>query len=264
MRMRLLIVALLLFAGTLALVLWKQEPVAPVPSPATANRTEMTNAPALVLTAAQSSKPEASGSPLEKKIEELRIQSVEDFNKLLNSLRPYGTLDATRDIYVQRRTNSAGGINVEVEVRSENHKATFVAGPLNANGLHINPFLQDGNLLSLFECLYDGSDTRRKPEAANEWYLSTGQWTKEEAVAESLRLAQAIGHQTNRVARHEVVAVPLTLKNPAGATVKTTPFYKVDLYTSDDSRLLGVEYRVGSKPPGRVTRWFNWPPVKIP
>ncbi len=263
MRVRSLVVAILLVGGTLVLVLRKQDRVASELSRDTENQSKITNAPAVVIALAQPSAPEKTGSPLEKKIEELRLQSLEDFNKLLNRLRPYGKLQSTRDIYIQRRTNNAGGIKVEVEVRSENHKATFVAGPLNANGLHVNPFLQDGNLLTLFECLYDGSDTRRKPEAANEWYLSSGQWSKEEAVAESLRLAQAIGHQTNRVARHEVVAVPLTLKDPAGATVKATPFYKVDLYTDDDSRLLGVEYRMGKEPPGKVTRWFNWPPIKV-
>ena len=98
----------------------------------------------------------------------------------------------------------------------------------------------------------------------NEWYQATGKWSEAKAIAQTLRLAHAIGHQTNRVTRTEFVAVPLHLKNPTGTDVVVTPFYKVDLYTEDDSRLLGVEYRVGSKPPGKVTRWFNWPPIKVP
>lgn len=71
---------------------------------------QATNAQPIIVSPAQPSELEKLGSSLEKKIEELRLQSVEDFNKLLNRLRPYGTLQNTRDVYVQRRTNSAGGM----------------------------------------------------------------------------------------------------------------------------------------------------------
>ena len=206
---------------------------------------------------------------LDKRTEEFRQKSETAFDKLLALLKPYGSepskvFNTGREISAQYRTNRQGGITIEVGVRSDTHQASFIAGPVDARGEHLNPSLPEGPLLTQLASLYDGSDIRRNPSATNTWYQATGKWSEADAVAETLRLAHALGHQTNRVTRTEFVAVPLHLKNPSGTDVVVTPFYKVDLYNANDSRLLGVEYRIGSEPPGKVTRWFNWPPIKVP
>lgn len=205
-------------------------------------------------------------SPLDQKLEELKTQAAQSLDRVVKILPVYGALgpDKEREVFLSRRTNRLGGINIEVGIRSGSYYSTFYCGTLDTNGTHINPSLPSGPLFNKLASLYEGTDTRRKPEAMNDWYRSTGKWSESEAIGQTLRLAQALGHQTNRVARTEVVAVPMHVKDPSGAEVVVTPFYKVDLYTTDDSRLLGVEYRVGTEPPGKVTEWFNWPPVRVP
>jgi hypothetical protein len=206
---------------------------------------------------------------LEEKIKQLKMQAWTDFNKLTSRLEPYGNVDngRNREVFVQRRTNQAGGINIEVEVRSTTHKATFGAGPISLEGKHTNPFLPDGALLNLFASLELGSDTRRNQDAVNSWYQSTGVWSEQEAVAETFRLMEQMGMPTNQVVTHRFKATPITVKNPAGESVRVTPFYMVQMSkdaNDDDSSFLNVEFRIDDKPPGKVTRWFSWPPVKVP
>jgi hypothetical protein len=206
---------------------------------------------------------------LEEKIKQLKMQAWTDFNKLTSRLEPYGNVDKARnrEVFVQRRTNQAGGINIEVEVRSTTHRATFGAGPISAEGKHTNPFLPDGALLNLFASLELGSDTRRNQDAVNSWYQSTGVWSEQEAVAETFRLMEQMGIPTNHAVAHRFKATPITVKNPAGEPVRVTPFYMVQMSkvaNDDSSSFLNVEFRIDDKPPGKVTRWFSWPPVKVP
>jgi hypothetical protein len=206
---------------------------------------------------------------LEEKIKELKMQAWTDFNKLTSRLEPYGSVDKgrNREVFVQRRTNQAGGIKIEVEVRSTTHKATFGAGPISVEGKHINPFLPDGALLNLFTSLELGSDTRRNEDAVNSWYQATGHWSEQEAVAQTFRLMEQMGMPTNQVVGHRFQATPITVKNSSGERVRVTPFYVVQRSkdaNDDHSSFLNVEFRIDDKPPGKVTRWFSWPPVKVP
>lgn len=232
---------------------------------------EQTSLPAPAPEATNASVPAAEDqpSPLEAKVKELKLQAWSDFNKLTSRLAPYGSVDKgrNREVNVQRRTNEAGGINVEVDVRSTTHRASFGAGPINLEGKHTNPFLPDGALLKQFASLESGSDTRRNPDAVNSWHQSTGVWSEQEAVTETLRLMEQMGMPTNQVVTHRFQATPITVKNPSGEPVRVTPFYMVQMSkdaNDDNSSFLNVEFRIDDKPPGKITRWFSWPPVKVP
>ena len=211
---------------------------------------------------------------LDKRTEMYRQKSEVAFDKLLAVLKPYGSepskvFNTGREISVQYRTNRQGGITIEVGVRSDSHQASFLAGPVDARGEHINPSLPEGPLLTQFASLYDGSDTRRNPAATNTWYRSTGQWSEEEAVTETLRLLAGLGVPRERIVKHKFRASPMTVNNPAGEPVRVTPFYRVDVYDKhdspdDDPGFIIMEFRMDEKPPGKVTRLSVWPPIKVP
>ena len=207
-------------------------------------------------------------TPVSEKTAALKKQAVTDFETLLRTLQPYGENDGTRQVYVQLRTNNAGGVSIEVEVRSATHKGTFIAGPYDStDGSLKNANRTDAPFLRLFEALYDGSDTRRNPDAVNGWYQATGKWTEAEAVEETFRLMQAMGMPTNQVTRHRFRASAITVKDREGNSVRVTPFYTVQMCDKNDddySYILGVQYRIGQSPPAHVTRWESWPPVKVP
>jgi len=210
-------------------------------------------------------------TPLDQKVEQLRKQSLADFQKLMERFPLNGLTGTSKEwrVAAVQRTNSDGSVKVEVGIQSDSYQASFVAGPLSPDGRHVNPFLPDGPLLNLFYSLYDGSDTRRKPEAADEWYRSTGEWSEEEAVAQTMTLLDQLGIPASRILKHRFRPSTLTVKNPAGESVRVTPFYRVDVYDKpevgeDAPGFLHVEYRIDQSPPGKVTRLFIWPPIKVP
>ena len=212
-----------------------------------------------------------SSSPLDQKVEQLKKEARDSFQKLLDRLPLYATTNGSGEtrMAAAQRTNSDGSVKVEVGVQLGNYRASFVSGPISTNGLHVNPSLPDGSLLRLFESLSDGSDTRRNPESMSTWYRSTGQWTEQEAVDQTMRMLERLGVPASRVAKHRFRPSTMTVKNPAGETVRVTPFYRVDVYDKTDvddadAGFLYVEYRMDQSPPGKVTRLSMWPPVKIP
>ena len=127
--------------------------------------------------------------------------------------------------------------------------------------------LPDGALLNLFASLYDGSDTRRNPEANKSWYQSTGTWTEQEAVSETFRLMEQLDIPTNQVVSHKFHGSSVGVEDLSGNKVRVTPFYTVQMSkdaADEDNSFLNVEYRIDQNPPGKVTRLFCWPPVKVP
>lgn len=199
--------------------------------------------------------------------EDLKKQATNGFATLLSTLQPYGATGPIKQTYSQFRTNREGGINIEIGVASDTHYASFGAGPVDAKGKHINPSLPSGALLRSFYSLHDSSDTRRNPEAMSSWYKSTGTWSEVEAVSETFRLMQRLGIPTNQVVRYRYEPSTLTVQTPDGSKVRVTPFHTVAMCKSSDddySSFLELEYRIDEKPPGRVTRWHSWPPVKVP
>lgn len=210
----------------------------------------------------------SSESPFLEKSELLKRQGLAEFDTLLSALRPFGQVDRTKTAYVQYRTNRQKGVNIEVEVRSGTHKAVFGAGPINpTNGVHINPFLPDGLLLSRFESLDESSDTRRNPDAMNTWYQATNNWTEADAVRATFGLMERMGIPTNQVVRNRFNASSLTVKDPSGNAVRATPFFTVEMCKSTDddySSFLRVEYRLDQQGVAKITQWRSWPPVKVP
>jgi hypothetical protein len=88
----------------------------------------------------------------------------------------------------------------------------------------------------------------RLPES----YEATGKWSKEEALAETLRIMKELGMPFT-VGRHEVLTKEFRLKD---IRVKVTPFYQVRLYSTNGISSINAEFRVGEAPPGRLTAWW--------
>jgi hypothetical protein len=209
---------------------------------------------------------EGAKEPFDEKVNQLKAEALTEFNKLCEVLQPYNGYEKATQAVVVLRTNRLGGVNVEIGVGSSTHTANFVAGPIGREGRHENSSLRDGALLRKLTSLYDSSDTRRNPGAAASWYQATGTWSEDEAVRETFRLMEEVGIPTNIVVRHRFHASAMTVSDPSGASVRVRPFYSVQMCSSSDddySYFLGVEYRMGNTPPGKVTEWFSWPPIKI-
>ena len=209
-----------------------------------------------------------NASDLQGTIGQLTMQAKGAFSKVMERLHPYG-MEAQGKVETgaQLRTNRAGGIKIEVGVWTDKYYASFVAGPLDSTGKHTNPFLPPGALLTQMHSLRDGSDTRRDPDAMNTWHRSTGVWTEHDAVTETFRLMEQMGMPTNQVVKYRYYGTPITVNTPSGDKARVTPFHQVQMskYANDDySSFLNVEYRIDDKPPGRVTRWWSWPPIQVP
>ena len=110
---------------------------------------------------------------------------------------------------------------------------------------------------------YAGSDTRRKPEAANDWYQCTGKWSKEEAIAKTFKILERLG-ETSVLAklyegRGECESVEFSVLKPDGEQIKVTPFYNVALFDKSGRRIVRVEYRMGTNGLAGLTDWHYWP-----
>jgi hypothetical protein len=81
---------------------------------------------------------------------------------------------------------------------------------------------------------------------------ATGQWSKEEALAETLRIMKELGMPFT-VGSHEVYAKEFPLKN---TQAKATPFYHVRLYSTNGISSINAEFRVGEAAPGQLTTWW--------
>ena len=81
---------------------------------------------------------------------------------------------------------------------------------------------------------------------------ATGKWSKEEALAETLRIMKELGMRF-AVGRHEVYAKEFPLKN---SQVKVTPFYHVRLHSTNGISSINAEFRVGEMAPGQLTTWW--------
>ncbi len=119
-----------------------------------------------------------------------------------------------------------------------------------------------GGKIDLAYSYYDGSDTRRKPEAARQWYTCTGKWTEAEAVTETLEILKRLNDTTTLSelsGRHEYEAVELEVPTPRGEKVKVTPFHRVTLFDTNGTPRVDAEFRMGTNGTVGVTRWHCWP-----
>ena len=118
----------------------------------------------------------------------------------------------------------------------------------------------NGRLVSI-NSLYDGSDTRRKPEAVNEWYKATAKWTKEEAIQETLSILGRLGDATtlNDVAQgsQEFRADLITARTPDGNMVQVAPFPTIWLRDSEGVGRVEAEFRMGPTGVLGITKWFR-------
>jgi len=119
--------------------------------------------------------------------------------------------------------------------------------------------------MDLVFSLYDGSDERRKPAVVSEWYKCTGAWTKEEAIQEALAILQRWGDTETLQAvlpgkkEYRATEMGNIARTPDGQRTTVRPFPKVDLYDTNGTRRVGIEFRMGSTGVAGVTRFWRWP-----
>jgi hypothetical protein len=128
---------------------------------------------------------------------------------------------------------------------------------------HIAQFVS-GRLASL-DSLYDGSDERRKPDIVRDWYKCTGIWTKEEAIQEALAILQRWGDTETQAAvlpgekEYRAPEMGNIARTPDGQWTSVRPFPKVDLYDTNGTRRVGIEFRMGPTGVAGVTRFWRSP-----
>lgn len=122
--------------------------------------------------------------------------------------------------------------------------------------------LAGGRLERLYS-YYNGSDTRRKPEAANQWYRCTGKWSEVAAITETLEILRRLGDSEALAAivggRQKCEAYPLRVTTPDGNQMEVTPFYKVELSDKNGRTVVQAEFRMGTNGPAGLTDWYCWP-----
>jgi len=83
-----------------------------------------------------------------------------------------------------------------------------------------------------------------------QWHKPTGKWSKEKALAETLRIVEELGMRFV-VGRHEVYAQEL----PNAQGVKVTPLYHVTLYEANGIVSVSAVFRMGEAAPGQLVSW---------
>jgi len=118
----------------------------------------------------------------------------------------------------------------------------------------------NGHLISV-QSLYDGSDTRRRPEAMNEWYKATGTLSKEEAVQLTYglltKLHGASVLEELKWGEAEFRAESVTISAPDGQRVRVTPFRALRLTDTTGVGRVTVEFRMGPTGSVGITKWFS-------
>jgi len=179
----------------------------------------------------------AASAPADVGTDDARQVFAQRINTFVAAVKPFGIDEPIApESILAMRTNTRPH---SVVVKTSKHLVDF-----------------QGNKLVLFAATVDGTDTRRDPSAANTWYQATAPWTKEQAIAETQRLMQALGISFP-VDKIEYEAVLMTVKTPSGERVKVTPFHDVSVYRTNGSLGVKAEFRMGDSGPGRLTRWFD-------
>ncbi len=120
-----------------------------------------------------------------------------------------------------------------------------------------------GGRLERLYSYYDGSDTRRKPEAANDWYQSTGKWSEQAAIIETLEIlrrlndTEALDAISGGGQKCEAHSLRVTARD--GKQVEVTPFYRVELSNVNGRNVVQAEFRIGTNGPVGLTDWYCWP-----
>ena len=109
--------------------------------------------------------------------------------------------------------------------------------------------------VSSFASYFDGSDTRRNPDAEKTWYQGTAPWSKEEAVKETLSILKTLGREVPELSKVQYDADPIIVSDPQGHKVTVTPFHNVVLWDTNGAPYVIAEFRMGSSGPGRLTHW---------
>lgn len=120
-----------------------------------------------------------------------------------------------------------------------------------------------GGRLERLYSYYDGSDTRRKPEGANDWYHCTGKWSEQAAIIETLEILRRLNdtEALNAIAGggQKCEAYPLRIATPEGKQVEVIPFYRVELSNVNGRNVVQAEFRIGTNGPVGLTDWYCWP-----
>lgn len=168
---------------------------------------------------------------------------ISELNRFITSARPYGLdrLIQTQDVVYFTNSHKTHMI-----VQTKTHIATFFDYKLN-------------QLLATYDSSNPVAEPERKREAQRQWYQATAKWSREEALAETQRIMQALGIGGVQWESTNVEPFTLAVKNPQGEQITVTPFYTVKLDAPHNT--LRAEFRMGESGPGRLTDWFAWPPL---
>jgi hypothetical protein len=113
---------------------------------------------------------------------------------------------------------------------------------------HYVEFFTDGSATPRILSFNPKQHDVRSPES----YEATGKWSKDEALAETLRIVKELGMRFT-VGSHELYAKEFPLTN---TQVKVTPFYQVRLYGTNGISSITAVFQVGEKAPGQLTTWW--------
>lgn len=115
--------------------------------------------------------------------------------------------------------------------------------------------------LSKIQSQIGGSDTRRDPSAEANWYSGPVVWSDQDAIAETMRILQAIGATQTfsavRDGKKEVMADETRIRQADGSVTRAVPFKTVRLHNQDGVMLVEAEYRMGPTGSAGLSMWFH-------
>jgi hypothetical protein len=121
--------------------------------------------------------------------------------------------------------------------------------------------IRNGRLFKI-QAMGEGSDTRWKPSATKEWYAGPRNWSDKEAIAETMRILQAVSITGETLAavregKPEVTPIETPIRHPDGTETITTPFVSVALKNKKGDVLVRAEHRLSAEGSAGVTVWFQ-------
>lgn len=180
---------------------------------------------------------------------EIAPELLHEFNRFIILAKPYGLDEPIKPQEIIAAEPDRVGPKARMALATKTHLAE----------------IDRHNHLRFFISNFDHSNPVAEPEAKRDamkkWYQATGKWSGEEALAESYRIIERLGISLT-VARYEIEAPKLAMKNSQGERVEVTPFYKVKLFNAKDSMVIDAEFRVGESGPGRLTMWWENLPLE--
>lgn len=118
----------------------------------------------------------------------------------------------------------------------------------------------NGKIISL-NSLYNGSDTRRRPEAVDDWHKATGTMSEAEAITQTVGLLEKLGENKTleelKGGTNEFRAESVSVKDANGERVRVVPFRTLWLYDRAGSGRVETEFRMGPTGSLGITKWFK-------